>query len=72
MFIARRDLGIRGQGEGHLKGPSFRAVLPGPLGLGFPTDLLSQTLLGLNSESAFFFFNFLGVPDATSLRTTDL
>lgn len=56
MFTARRDLGIRGQGEGHLEGPSFRAVLPGPLGLGFPTDLLSQTLLGLNSESAFFFF----------------
>lgn len=36
MFIARRDLGIRGQGEGHLKGPSFRAVLPGPFGAGFP------------------------------------
>lgn len=65
MFTARRDLGIRNQGEGQLEGPSFRAVLPGPLGLGFPTDLLSQTLLGLNSESAFFFFlNFLGVPDA--------
>ena len=66
MFTARRELGIRNQGEGQLEGPSFRAVLPGPLGLGFPTDLLSQTLLGLNSESAFFFFffNFLGVPDA--------
>ena len=65
MFRARRYLGIGGQREGQLEGPSFRAVLPGPLGLGFPTDLLSQTLLGLNSESAcFFVFNFLGVPDA--------